>query len=169
MIDLPNSRTISHSVHKTAPLDSCYIETVPEDAVLLSALKTLEYQLQDRGYLTTPTHPISPVWFTAETERNLFLWRIGCSLTQKDEFEFWVDIDRLIEKRLDQLTSPGASHNKGQSEVPTDKEAAYLYGFTKALPKLRTHAHALSHAGLLLELETLSDEQSDRQTVLLPG
>jgi hypothetical protein len=49
---------------------------------------------------------VTPLWFLAETERNIFLWRQGKSLDDVEDYEFWVDIPSLITKRRVQLESP---------------------------------------------------------------
>ena len=105
-----NSPHRSHSVHSPSKNGQETCIAPPKGAILADVLKTLEVQFQRRGMLPSGTESgpgmaFHPLWFVAETERNVFLWRQGCSLIQQDEFEFWIDIEALISKRLNQLDS----------------------------------------------------------------
>jgi hypothetical protein len=135
-------------------------------------------QLQTRGMIEAQSTVYNPIWFVAETERNVFLWRRGCSLIQKDDFEFWVDLDKLLEKRLKQLQACQIDNDNpflnplwGVS-VP-DKETAareadYLLCFKEIISKINNHLHALSQVTALLSRQ-LSPGSDNREVVLLPA
>ena len=147
----------------------------PREAVLDQVLKTVEVQLQNRGLLAgfDPDN-FHPVWFLAETERNVFLWRNGLSVAQCDEFEFWLDPRALIEKRLRQLervsgdnpfVNPGWGSEVGEP-APRSAERDYLASFLSLLGAIDAHAHALSLVASLLRRE--STPAAARERVLLP-
>lgn len=100
------------------------------------------------------TQPIPPLWFLAETERNIYLWRNGKSIADHGDFSFWVDIPALISKRRGQLaradsqnpfTNPawGISHC---SDRLTDDERDYLDSLDELVGTILKHAEALSVA-----------------------
>src|SRR5438128_1283697 len=93
----------SHTNVQERP-NAALLAALPKAAVLLEVVKPLEQRLRMRGLLrSNDSATFHPLWFLAETERNVFLWRRGCSLGQQDQFEFWVDLRLLISKRLHQL------------------------------------------------------------------
>ena len=146
-------------------------------AVLLDVLRTLEQELQKRGFLDSGGESsFNPLWFVAETERNVFLWRRGCSLIQKDEFEFWIDVRALIEKRLSALDrydpqNPFVNPLWGEPATSLDsvtRERAYLEAFLGKLETLHGHAYALCEVGSRV-LRELCGEAAERERVLLPS
>lgn len=157
----------------------CKIErpsgALPQGAVLADSLKTLETQLSRRGFLRQHSaDSFNPLWYLAETERNIFLWKRGLSVVQQDEFEFWVDLDALIQKRLEQLSSfdrqnPFLNPLWGLSTLDQDslsREREYLLSFQAALAKIELHLHALS----CVSAKLLSQQTSERrERILLPS
>ncbi|MBN8549088.1 MAG: hypothetical protein J0M12_07230 [Deltaproteobacteria bacterium] len=151
-------------------------DTLPQAAVLADVLKTVETQLASRGFLRDQRHDcFNPIWYLAETERNVFLWKRGCSVLQQDEFEFWIDINALIEKRLRQLDSFDSQNpflNPLWSVATPDRDSAeyerqYLLSFAEAMRQIETHLHALSRLGSLL-INELEGETEQRERVILP-
>lgn len=158
---------------KSVQEEGIRVHDLPANAILLGSLKTLELQLQKRGMIESPEKRFNPIWFVAETERNVFLWRRGCSLIQKDDFEFWVDLPRLIEKRLSQLSScqadnPFVNPLWGVSVLDkqsAEQEAAYLRSFGEVTGKVSRHLHALSQVGSMLHRE----HHPAQERVILPS
>ena len=115
------------------------------------------------------------MWFLAETERNVYLWRNGYSLDQQDEFEFWIDLPALIEKRLKQLASfdsENAFMNPlwGLSIADKDtvnKEERYLKSLFELIEQVKTHLEALSVAAAQVSRE-ISPAVNEREVVVLP-
>jgi hypothetical protein len=158
------------------------LRELPAWAVSAEMVRTLELELQKKGILrNTPKALFNPVWFMVETERNVFLWRQGCSLIQQDDFEFWVDLQALIEKRLKQLENPDLN-NPFQNPLwgnPTSPDLSetefsenlrlemdYLSAFAGALNEIVAHAHALSHVSSLISRDL--HDGPVKQRVLLP-
>ncbi|NDC39032.1 MAG: hypothetical protein EBZ48_13445, partial [Proteobacteria bacterium] len=98
---LPRS---SHKIEQL-PYKSVQLNDLPSSAILIDALKPLENTLIQRGLAGEGGAPNHPLWFLAETERNVFLWRHGLSLADQGRFEFWVDVPGLIERRCRQVSS----------------------------------------------------------------
>jgi len=150
-------------------------QSLPEGALLLSVLKTLEIQLQKRGLIRKHKQDrFYPLWFLAETERNIYLWRHGLSLTKQNEFEFWVDLEALVAKRLDQLAESVNeidSMNAGLGYGVLDRDLAlrereYLLTLVEVISKIQKHASALSHVGLIVEKEIIPNSTPRTQVVL---
>lgn len=150
---------------------------LPKAAVLADVLRTVETQLASRGFLREQRQGcFNPIWYLAETERNVFLWKRGCSVVQQDEFEFWIDIHALIEKRLRQLDSFDSQNpflNPLWGVATADKDSAeyerqYLLSFAEAMRQIESHLHALSRLGSLL-LSELEGESEGRERVVLPA
>ena len=149
---------------------------VPKSAVRLDLLKGFEIQLQRRGVLPELAGiSQSPLWFYAETERNVALWRACLSILNKDDFEFWVDVPKLIEKRVRQTFStdqfnpflgleegsPGGAETEHLAQ-----ERHYLSKLLEVFDRTGVHIHALSKVGHLAEDE-LSGGQM-KPIVLIP-
>ena len=79
-------------------------QDLPEGAVLLGVLKAIEKELARRGLLEPTIDQAMPLWFLAETERNVFLWRHGKSIDDCRNFSFWIDVPALIDKRRKHLS-----------------------------------------------------------------
>jgi hypothetical protein len=149
---------------------------LPHAAVLAEVLKTIETQLSARGFLCEHKQAcFNPIWYLAETERNVFLWKRGCSVVQQDEFEFWIDIDALIEKRLKQLESFDSNNpflNPVWGLATPDKESAqqereYLLSFREAVKNIESHLHALSRIGSAL-LKQYASSGEEKERIVLP-
>lgn len=147
---------------------------LPGSALLWDVLRGVEVQFQKKGLLSPPApSSFNPFWFIAETERNVFLWQRGCSLSDMDRFEFWIDVPRLIQKRLRQLEKGDAANpftNPHWGEQPCDPsfaqgECEYLEQLQELILQLGAHAHALSVIGSAVQREL----QGVRERVLLPG
>jgi hypothetical protein len=147
---------------------------IPKSALLYDLLQPLEKELSTRKMLRALPNTLHPIWFFAETERNIYLWRRGLSLSQAELFEFWIDIAKLIDKRRDQLKrynseNPFLNPLWGMEQEHADSaifETAYLEDLEAALKVLGPHAHALSYAGSLLNEERRC---SKPMRAVLPG
>ena len=82
-------------------------QKLPKGCVLLGVLKSVENELRKRDLLGSEGEPTTPLWFLAETERNIYLWRSGKSIDDQRDFSFWVDIPAL---RSEEHTSELQSH-----------------------------------------------------------
>lgn len=167
------------------PINSSYkfVQEPPQDLhketpglMLLTALKTLELELQKRHLVPSMTPGMfNPLWFAAETERNVFLWRSGCSLIQEDEFEFWVDVPRLITKRSMQLenSSPGNPFTNPFWSIASDdsrtaqEEISYLERFARVMGEIETLATAL--CSITARLQRLVNTGETKPRVILPA
>lgn len=161
--------------HKNVQLFTRSVQELPATSVLDSVLETMEKDLTRRGLLQIDgSGSYHPLWFLAETERNIFLWRHGMSIEEHEHFEFWIDVPRLIEKRLAQLEGFSPENpflNPLWGELPYDQEqssieANYLKSFTDIALDILPHAHALSHIGSTLRKESI-DGRNDG-AILLP-
>jgi len=120
--------------------------------LLLDTIRTLETRMLTRGLISAiNAQATTPLWFLAETERNVFLWRRGISLADQEKLEFWVDLPKLIEKRIKSLTNSANSNTFPNSlldiATPDDgfqRECAYLREFEAHYKGIAIHAHALS-------------------------
>jgi hypothetical protein len=119
------------------------------------------------------------LWFFAEKERDNYLWRKGNSISDEENFEFWIDIKKMCEKRLKQieLSEEGfevlhsgrvANNQTFFNEDHASKEKEYINALYSSSSKIETHASALSHAGLILENEISNGENKNITFVLLP-
>ncbi len=139
--------------------------------VVAPLLKTTELELNRRGLLPMPDPDFfHPFWFVVETERNIFLWRRGLSLDSADNFEFWVNIDELVAKRLRQLGGPSENPftnplweiSRNTSEIMS-YERNYILRFQELMKAIEVHAAALSTVG-----EILSKDATAKSMVVLP-
>lgn len=140
--------------------------------MLAEMLRQMEEQLIARGLLRkNPASQFNPVWYLAETERNIFLWKNGCSIIQLDEFEFWVDIPQLISKRLEQLnnfdkSNPLINPHWGLStisEQDLEEEKNYLNNFLNLVSVVQDHLAAFCEASLMA-----LGQQMQKEKVVLP-
>lgn len=177
MVSQPRSLAKSDAVLKNVQAPTISVSELPRHAVLLSMVRTLELQLQRRGLLKAPAGgSFTPLWFLAETERNVFLWRRGMSLIQQDDFEFWLDLPRLVEKRLRQLESADADNpfmNPLWASSVADPdlishETEYLHSMLDIVACVGPHAHAFSRASAEC-LKEYFGYGEDRPVVLLPA
>lgn len=149
---------------------------IPTSAVLIEHFKTAENRLQAKSFVKNRrNHTIIPLWFLAETERNIYLWQNGFSLGDKDNFEFWIDGPRLIAKRIQQLNhyasdNPFLNPLWGSSTTDKDNikyENDYLESLGLVLTKIWKHMHVIS----LLETYLTRKLNPEHQTtiIILPG
>jgi len=175
MLSSKHGHSSTAKTYKIAQSKNFIVQTEhpPKDTVLDQVLKTVELQFQAKGLLAGfDPENFHPIWFLAETERNVFLWRNGFSLANHDEFEFWLKPRELIEKRLTQLErstldNPFLNPSWGSSlgePAPREAERGYLSSFLALIDKVEAHAYALSLVASLLRRE--GGEIRDR--VLLP-
>lgn len=167
----PESKERCAVVRNSLRTEDKIVHRLPEGAVLTSVLKTIETQLQKRGLLPySAIESFNPIWFLAETERNIYLWRRGLSIDNAEKFEFWINITSLLEKRLRQLET-GLDENPfvnslwgtgGKDEHSKQRELNYILTFRDMLEKIHDHAQALSKASSLLEDELLGERQNQR-------
>lgn len=141
-------------------------QPIPSSAVLLEALKPMELRMLQRGLVSPPRDGNSALWFLGETERNLFLWRNGLSLDDSPEFDFWIDVPKLITKRCSGSSTPEnltvAPH---QSDLALNELLAhtlggnrdYLRQLHEQFIKIQLHLHALSQATAELKSEALRE------------
>ena len=153
--------TFSQVGHKIERSATEATQTLPAQAISLAVLKAIEQRLVERRLLQPHSGGL-PLWFLAETERNTYLWRNRRSLSEQDRYEFWIDIERLIEKRKQDLAvAPGKDHLALEEEQ-------YLNQLAELLVKIGSHAHALSQVGLILEKE-MTQGPSGRARIVLPA
>ena len=148
---------------------------LPAGAVHIHLVKILETELQKKQLLDAKTDVLNPLWFLAETERNVFLWRNGFSLEQEDEFDFWIDLPALIQKRLNQLSSfdtenPFMNPLWGLSIADGDtvkREEQYLKSLFRLVTEVQVHLEALSLAAAVVARE-ISPNEENKEVVILP-
>jgi hypothetical protein len=146
-------------------------QNLPEGAVLLGVLKAIETELCKRELLGTAGSLATPLWFIAETERNVFLWRNGKSIGDHRSYSFWIDIRELINKRREQLgRSRGFNPfvNMLPSSGGSEFELRYLDALEEIADTIFLHAEALSRASERARQEILDEAPDERQLVILP-
>ena len=121
-------------------------------AVSAEILKTAEIRMQQKGMLPggkALNH--HPLWFFVETEKNVFLWRSGFGLNNKEDFDFWVDLETLVHKRLSQLErselSDPAEFSFSEFKLDNDpkiSEKEYLIALKENILPILNHLSALS-------------------------
>jgi hypothetical protein len=143
---------------------------LPERAAHLSVLKTIEKELRLRGFLGNGVEQAMPLWFLAETERNVFLWRKGLSIDDAHEFEFWVDVPSLIEKRrkhLERCDGFNPFINESPAETGAEQELRYLDIIEELGESVIDNAAVISRASQALQHE-LDPGAAQRAIVVLP-
>jgi len=146
------------------------VQNRPNDGVLIGVLKAIETEFTRRGLIQQNSG--HPLWFAAETERNVFLWRNGLSLENQFEFEFWVRPQALIEKRLNQLKTSDTFNPFLSSLAQDGSDLRSLGEYRSCLEELydrfeviASHANALSQASSIVMDEIRATR---RQIVVLP-
>jgi len=165
---LDQSRETTQELHSGA-------RALPPGSILLGVLKSVESELAKRELLGLKGENSTPLWFLAETERNIFLWRNGKSLDDQRDFSFWVDVPALIAKRREQLKKPVGFNpfiNPLGGSLPmdprsVDDEVEYLDTLEDLSGTVLRQAEALSHASESVRIE-LSDGVDGRTPVVLP-
>ena len=147
---------------------------LPSEAILYDTVRVFEQALAARGLIDTGLYRgVTPLWFLAETERNIYLWRRGLSLDQSDNFEFWVDLRALIDKQRGRVrTSEEGGASSWHEDNPLGFDAARSFSYFSELLRhfgsIALHAHALSRAASQVRRE-VSPGESIREFVLLPA
>lgn len=170
----PNNDTDKAKAHNFEQISSKIASSEP--ILPLWGLKTLETKLAATFQLSIiPGQLFNPLWFLAETERDIYLWRKGLSIKDKDSFEFLIAPLKLIEKRQIQL-SPEQIKSKGGRGNPflnpvldlsssnleiCQSELEYLHELSCIITEICQELRVLA---LLYEL--LSDSEKTR--VILP-
>lgn len=151
-------------------------QKLPKGCVLLGVLKSVETELRKRDMLSAGTISVSPLWFLAETERNIYLWRNGKSIDDQQDFSFWIDITALISKRREQLKrasvlNPFTNPLWGASQFDNklvEQERDYLDSFEDLVHSILKHAEALSVASETIRSD-LAKSIEPRLPVVLPS
>lgn len=147
----------------------------PVNAVTIDVLKLMELHLQQRGLIPESVgSAFRYLWFLAETERNIFLWRNGLSISDAENFEFWVNVPALIHKRVRQLEladmeNPFTNPLWGESssgEQATGRERQYLDIFLEIYERSAKHAHAISSMTRMISREL--HHTPERVSVTIP-
>jgi hypothetical protein len=142
----------------------------PEQAIMLGVFKAVEVELLSRNLLGQAGRFATPLWFIAETERNVFLWRSGKSLDDRNMYSFWIDLEALIDKRRLQIGRSNTFNpftNISPSAAGIDLELRYLDRLEALLEAIITNASAISRASLSATREVLAGVPN-REIVLLP-
>ena len=151
-------------------------QKLPEGCVLLGVLKSVENELRKRDLLGVDGQPATPLWFLAETERNIFLWRNGKSIADQADYSFWIDVPALISKRREQLlkahslnpfTNPGWGMALSDDKL-AEQERDYLDSLEELVESILKHAEALSVASETIR-QDLAAHMAPRCPVVLPS
>ena len=151
------------------------VTIAPPGSVLLGILKSVEVELRKRDLFGVTLIDTTPLWFIAETERNVFLWRSGRSIADQRDFAFWIDIKALIEKRRDQLSRVDGFNpficsmwnSPSEDTRALEQERDYLSAIEDLLGSIFKHAEALSRASETARADIFPDAQT-RALVVLP-
>ncbi len=165
----PTAKPSTHSLRSPE-------QKLPKGCVLLGVLKSVENELRKREMLTCGPQAVPPLWFLAETERNIYLWRNGKSIDDQQDFSFWVDISALICKRREQLKrahvlNPFTNPLWGVSQFDdkmADQERDYLDSFEDLIQSVLKHAEALSVASETIRSD-LARGVEPRLPIVLPS
>lgn len=164
-----NQSTSPESALLMSKIEHLGTKNVPSGAILLGTLKPFEQSLFQKG-LISHSSPV-PLWFLAETERNTFLWKNGLSLVHASYFDFWIQVDDLIEKRksqLDRVTpdNPFSGALLGASAIDPsaiELERHYLADIKAHFSRIALYAECLCHA-----TNAVIGEMNPRVIVALP-
>ena len=175
MVTSLNGAAEPSSVDKIVQKLSDSARQPPPDSVTIDVLRMMELHLQRRGLIPAAVGTnFRYLWFIAETERNIFLWRNSLSIEDARRFEFWVSVPDLIKKRLAKLdiggdenpfVNPlwGTTHGPGNSET----EKHYLEIFLEIYERSSRHAHAISSMSRMICRE-LGRETAELVPVTIP-
>ena len=170
--------TLETNPHEGTPLSPQELRSNAANSstgcILLGILKSIETELRKRKHLWSSGTPPTPLWFLAETERNVFLWRTNQGLDDACKYSFWIDLRGLISKRRDQLSRPQDSNpftnpmwGSGALDASlVDRERDYLDALEDLIPTAFRQAEMLSRASESLRLEI--DPNAGRRVVIIP-
>ena len=149
------------------------VRTPPPGTMLFEILQPVEQELYSRGLLGAPHPHTTPLWFLAETERNVFLWRRGHSIADHSRYSFWVDLHALIVKRKAQLRrsrgcNPFVGCGTPEPHYAAVQECEYLELFEDAAHSIIHYASAVSLASYDI-LSASNPQRSLREIVILPS
>ncbi len=155
-------------------------QVIPESGLLMSYMKKFENTLTHRGLLPAlHTNTFNPIWFLAEMEQNIYLWRKGLSIDNLNDYYFWLDPKILISKRLTQLenkdiTNPFLNPLWGSgttNDEITGQEQRYLERFLELYKHAEIHLGAISLIQLLLTAVDNTDSvfRLNKPLVILPA
>lgn len=116
--------------------------TLPSTALTVGALKKVECAFWQKHVVEDPKGRHLPLWFIGETERNISLWKMGLSLDDLQNLEVWIDVPRLIEKRISKIE---IEHDLGMFSGNIE-ELNYLKSLETAFIPVLEHAHCLCRA-----------------------
>lgn len=148
------------------------------NGLALDNLKQFEEALLSKGILHKRGN-FNPIWFLAEMERNVYLWRTGNSIQDSDDFTFWVQPRKLISKRLHQLESSDSENpfinslwsigSLDPSEI--ERERRYLIDFLELYEASSNHLEALSTVSELVStlIKKSNDNHKKKQIVSIPA
>jgi hypothetical protein len=171
--------TISSTEHQLYSMQNIHtqprknVSHTPAGCVLLGVLKSVEQELSSRERLGMAQANATPLWFLAETERNIYLWRRGYSIADHESFSFWIDIHALITKRKRQLrrtkgSNPFIAFGSPSSETGTANESLYLKAFEELSSTIIHYAGAVSQASQEI-IEQLNPAHPKQRIVVLPS
>ena len=171
--------TISSTEHQLHSMQNMHtqprknVSHGPTGCVLLGVLKSVEQELSSRERLGIAQANATPLWFLAETERNIYLWRRGFSIADHEFFSFWIDIHALITKRKRQLrqtrgTNPFIAFGNPNSKSAAAKESQYLEAFEEISSTIIHYAGAVSEASQEM-IEQLNPQHPIQGIVVLPS
>lgn len=146
----------------------------PVGSVLLGVLKSVEQELSSRELLGIAQAHATPLWFLAETERNIYLWRQGYSIEDQHLFSFWIDIRALIAKRKSQLhktkgSNPFIAFGNPNTVTASAQEAEYLEIFEELSSTIIHYAEAVSRASRDIIKDLYTSQEVERIVVLPSG
>lgn len=177
MVAYVPEQSFSPNSYKNEQNDAGGVHTLPTSALLVDIIRPIENRLEHRGLLQPPTHfAVNPFWFLAETECDVYLWQHGHSLNERPSFEFWIDCEGLVAKRIGQLRNAASNQcvvNSVWSMPSANSEAIeaeinYLKAFIDLLNQIASHAAALGHVSSIIASE-LGRSQKDRTIIILPS
>jgi len=144
------------------------VPKVPQEGVLLNLFRTFENRLIEKCLLPPPQNAgINPLWFLGETERNVFLWRNKKSIKDAESYSFWLDVRKLISKRLAQLENKDPENpflhplwgSTAQHTDGRDSERHYLTELLRLYVPAEAHLAAISAVQALVS--TISSTEGD--------
>lgn len=149
------------------------VRTPPPGTMLFEILQPVEEELSARGLLGAPHPHTTPLWFLAETERNVFLWRRGESIADHPRYSFWIDLHALIVKRKGQLRrnrgcNPFVGCGTPEPHNVAMQECEYLELFEDAAHSIIHYASAVSLASYDI-LDEGNHRKKPREIVILPS
>jgi hypothetical protein len=162
-----NTTTAMQEVHTQVRKND---QSLPENAIQLGVLKAIENELHRRRFLGNTVDQAMPLWFLAETERNVFLWRHGKSIDDCHAFSFWIDVPALIAKRRSHLSRCNGFNPfvcSSPSETGAEHELRYLDRIEDLADSIFLKAAIVSRASESLHNE-IDSSHAFRTRILLP-